>query len=256
MRTKLFFLLLLSVAFLTSGQRRRPGRNRKSGKQPNCHLKDIEKCLEPLSSLSKSDDPTAILTSSAGLDRLCGAIKNRFGNCVRDFFKKCGTPLHREVSSLVVDQMLSHTKPICQKGSSREKFIKSSNCLNRNVFSTKTAKQDCNQRYISTLNTAAALNDSSVLAICCGFRFWQKCTEDLAASQCGAEGGVEGVRSIVSHVFLDLPNLSCPADLFDSDSTECQSVIAAKGSKKQKLNSDSGVARYNVAHIFSFMFSV
>jgi hypothetical protein len=63
--------LLFLLADVCRAQRRR-NRNRNKGKGSNCHLKDVDKCLEPLSALGKQDNPTAIIATSDGVDRLCG----------------------------------------------------------------------------------------------------------------------------------------------------------------------------------------
>ncbi|CAG2119430.1 unnamed protein product, partial [Medioppia subpectinata] len=244
-------LLLLSLLSLTSAQRRR---NRGKGKgKLSCHLKDVDKCLEPLSSLQKADNPTQILATADGVDRLCGTLKGKFGACVRDYFKKCGTPLHREISGLILDQILFHSNDLCKKGPKRERFLRVSPCVHEKALSTRAVKDECNNRYIATLNAANAQNNS-LASVCCAFNFWQSCVERVAQKECGKEGA-DAVAFIVDTVFMDLPHLTCPAGLFPADSDQCAALVLPRGKKVKLSSGESGVSRYNVAHVFSFMFS-
>lgn len=52
------------------------------------------------------------------------AIKNGFVKCVKDFFKKCGTPLHREIGGLFVDQVTAQSNKFCNPGPERERNYK------------------------------------------------------------------------------------------------------------------------------------
>jgi hypothetical protein len=66
-------VILLIVVYVADAQRRR-NRNRNRNKNKNglvCHLKDAEKCLDSLSALGKGRNPTAIIATSEGLDKLC-----------------------------------------------------------------------------------------------------------------------------------------------------------------------------------------
>jgi hypothetical protein len=40
--------------------------------------------------------------------------------CLRGYFKKCGTPLHREILGLILDQAQSHVNKFCDNGPERE----------------------------------------------------------------------------------------------------------------------------------------
>jgi hypothetical protein len=47
-------------------------------------------------------------------------IKKDFMGCLRGYFKKCGTPLHREILGLILDQAQSHVNKFCDNGPERE----------------------------------------------------------------------------------------------------------------------------------------
>lgn len=132
--------------------------------------------------------------------------------------------------------------------------MKSSPCLHEKVLSQKTVKEECNNRYLSSLNKASKSNDS-LSSICCGYRFWEDCSSKLIKNECG-DSGVEAFQFLISKGFMDFPNLTCPKDIFVLESAECKAAIGPKG-KKVKLNiGDTGVGKYNVANMFSWMFQV
>jgi len=253
--TKILVILLIVVCVADAQRRRNRNKNRNKG-GPSCHLKDAEKCLDSLSALGKNKNPTAIIATSAGLDKLCSTIKKDFMGCLRNFFKKCGTPLHREVLGLILDQAQSHTNKFCDNGPEREKFLKSSPCLHEKVLSQKPMKENCNNRYLATLNKVSSNNlkegEDSTLGVCCGYRFWEDCSKNLIKSECG-DSGIEAFDHLISKGFVGLPDLTCPRDLFVFTSKECQGILAPKG-KKVNLK-EVGVGKYNVANMFSWLFA-
>ena len=119
-------------------------------------------------------------------------------------------------------------------------------------MSQRAAKEDCNARYVATLNKAAQSRNDSLPGVCCGYRYWEDCTRTLATKECGASG-VEALDFLVKKAFLEVPELTCPRDLFPLGSEECRSALAPKG-KKVKLAANEGVGKFNVAHVFAFMF--
>lgn len=67
--------VLLCVALVvvligqSDAQRKNRRRNRKKSDQ--CHLKEVEACINKIQSLGKGKDPTSIIATSKGLDKLC-----------------------------------------------------------------------------------------------------------------------------------------------------------------------------------------
>ncbi len=68
--SEILVILLIVVCVVDAQRRRNRNKNRNKG-GPSCHLKDAEKCLDSLSALGKNKNPTAIIATSAGLDKLC-----------------------------------------------------------------------------------------------------------------------------------------------------------------------------------------
>lgn len=66
----LSFVLLISIDS-AYGQKKR-NRGRKGGKGADqCHQKEMVKCLDKLTALGKEDEPTSIIATSQGLNRIC-----------------------------------------------------------------------------------------------------------------------------------------------------------------------------------------
>lgn len=51
--------------------RRRNNGRRRNRKGPNCHLKEIDKCMEKMEQLGKRPEASNIITTSEGIEELC-----------------------------------------------------------------------------------------------------------------------------------------------------------------------------------------
>ena len=75
MRTVLIVtaIVLVALAISADAQSRRRNRNRNRGnkKTPNCHLKEIDKCMEKMEAIGKRPQASNIITTKAGVDELC-----------------------------------------------------------------------------------------------------------------------------------------------------------------------------------------
>lgn len=71
MRKLLIFAFLCVVLFSFADAQRR-NRNRGRGKKgPNCHLKELDKCMEKMEALGKRPQASDIITTDAGITELC-----------------------------------------------------------------------------------------------------------------------------------------------------------------------------------------
>lgn len=68
-------IVLAALAITVDAQNRgRRNRNRTRGgnkKTPNCHLKEIDKCLEKMEAIGKRPQASNIITTKEGVDELC-----------------------------------------------------------------------------------------------------------------------------------------------------------------------------------------
>lgn len=59
--------------------------------------------------------------------------------CVKSYFKKCGTPLHREISDLVMDMVVHRVSKFCDNSQQKSrKFVYNSNDIFKNVTNLTT----------------------------------------------------------------------------------------------------------------------
>lgn len=124
-------LVLLTTDTVSAQKKRNRNRNNKNKGADQCHQKEVMKCLDKLSALGKEEDPTSIIATSQGLNRICKyvflysmlhflmlffslrTIKDDTIKCVKSYFKKCGTPLHRELSDMVIDVIMHRVTRFC-----------------------------------------------------------------------------------------------------------------------------------------------
>jgi hypothetical protein len=68
-------LTILLLIVQIEAQRRGRGKNKSRGrgrsKSDQCHQKEAEKCLNKMIDLGKGKDPTSIIATAAGIDRIC-----------------------------------------------------------------------------------------------------------------------------------------------------------------------------------------
>ena len=68
-------IVLIALAMTADAQRRRNrNRNRGNKKTPNCHLKEIDKCMEKMEAIGKRPQASNIITTKAGVDELCSYV--------------------------------------------------------------------------------------------------------------------------------------------------------------------------------------
>jgi hypothetical protein len=70
------YIILAVVCFLlvvgsSDAQRRRNRTRNRNKKGPNCHLKEIDKCMEKMEALGKRPQASNIITTEEGLNELC-----------------------------------------------------------------------------------------------------------------------------------------------------------------------------------------
>ena len=68
----------------SEAQRNKRRRNRKKSDQ--CHLREVETCINKMQQLGKGKDPTSIIATSKGLDKIC-----RYGHFSIIHLDKIGT---------------------------------------------------------------------------------------------------------------------------------------------------------------------
>ncbi|XP_054165815.1 uncharacterized protein LOC128963336 [Oppia nitens] len=250
-------ILLLLIANQIDGQRRRSRTKNKSkgrSKSDLCHQKEAEKCMNKMVDMGKGKDPTAVIASEAGLNRVCKTIRDDTLKCLKNYFKKCGTPLHREISDLIIDQVDFRINRFCGDKDKKSTFLTQSPCFHQKVFSTNEHKSDCNNKFLQRVNqieTSKVNVDEIHSTLCCGYNIWDNCTTTMVSDKCGSKGQ-QVFKSFLNDNFGVLTNMMCPLDLFPTDGSVCSKVKSRTGKGKAKLG-DNAISKY-ILSLFSFLF--
>lgn len=69
-------------------------------------------------------------------------------------------------------------------------------------------------------NNSVSVNDR-VDALCCGFRRWEECAQEMVVNKCG-NNGVNTFKQLTHKGFADLPDLICAQEFYQSSSEYCK----------------------------------
>jgi len=212
--------------------------------------------MDSAQAFGKGDDPTSIIATKEGVDKICSTVRDEVIKCAKGFFKKCGTPLHREVSDIAWDQALLSIKRFCDDGKVKSNFLKHSPCMHKQVFSTDEYKLGCNNDFLALIDqieTKTSATESTHTQLCCAFNSWEECSAKMTNDKCG-EAADKALRNFIGKSFGTLTNLMCPKDLFPAGGKECANVKVEKGSKPAKNNlRENAITKYATS-FFSFLF--
>nr|XP_027193853.1 uncharacterized protein LOC113788586 isoform X2 [Dermatophagoides pteronyssinus] len=250
-----FFLCIgLLIVFMlmnesVDAQKKRRNRNKNKNGADQCHQKEIIKCLDKLTSLGKEDDPTSIITTSQG-------IKDDTMKCAKAYFKKCGTPLHRELSDLVMDVIMHRVTQFCDNSQQKSRFLKHSPCFHSKVLRSNDFKSSCNDPFLHVagkidMNHLRA--DDVHEALCCGFNTWFECSNSMIKRECTAEGARVG-REFHNNTLGPLTDLFCPFDVFPGGSSSCKRVMNAAKPKSGSKPAENTISKLAIQYV-PFMFT-
>jgi len=246
-------LVVLLIGQSDAQNKRRRNRNKKD----QCHLREAENCLNKMQALGKGKDPTSLIATSQGLDKICNTIRDETLKCVKAYSKKCGTPLHREMLDLVLDQILSRLNKFCAKDNpDRISFLKESPCIHKKVLSTEEYKKGCNNNFLASVDqiddTVTGHGDETHGRMCCGYTTWHECSDNMVEDKCGKEA-IKQYSNFLNGVFGTLTNMACPKDLFPVESAQCKKYRPAPGTKAKGTVGDNALTKY-ITSMFSFLF--
>jgi hypothetical protein len=258
MNIKVILSVTLVVLLIGQSVAQRQNRRRNRGrKRDQCHLREMEACINKMQDLGKGPNPSVIITTNAGINKICNTIRDDMTKCIKGFFKKCGSPLHREVLDLMIDQMTNRVTKFCRDDNpAKIKFLEHSPCMHEKVFSTSEYKSGCNNNFLAVVDKIddhiGDQADSTHETLCCGYGTWYQCTSNLIQTSCGSEA-VAAYKGFLGNSFGTLTNMACPADLFAPESEQCQKVKPKAGTKAKGKVGDNALTKY-VTSMFSFLF--
>jgi len=257
------FKIILSLVLLgllvgqIDAQRKKNRRNRNRGRKDQCHLREMEACINKMQALGKGPDPTSIIATNAGINKICKTIKEDMIKCVKSYTKKCGTPLHREVLDLILDQITGRIARFCKPDNPlRKKFLEESPCMHKKVFSTSEYKAGCNNNFLAAVDSiddeVGDKADDTHGQVCCGYNTWHDCTDKLIKANCG-DTALQAYSAFLGEAFGTLTDMACPKDLFPVESDTCKKLRIVPGTKSKGKLGDNALTKY-VTSLFSFLF--
>jgi len=230
------------------GRRRNRGRGR-GRKGPNCHMKEIDKCLEKMEALGKRQGASDIITTAAGLDELCTTATGTT-DCIKAYMKKCGTPIQRELFDFMIEQFVESVKLFCNDGEGRTIFLEHSPCINSKVLTKKSYHKKCVNDIFASIykgtllfnNTiddpnlfdvektkARGLSDTLLDLSCCSYNRFEDCANAFISKECGSEA-VTVMTNFAQKTFGGSMNMICPRNLFNPKDKACVDILPATGS--------------------------
>jgi len=257
MNTKIILSLVIVVLLIGLSDAQRNKRRRNRNKKDQCHLREAENCINNIQKLGKGKDPTSIIATSKGLDKICSTVRDDTIKCVKTYSKKCGTPLHRELLDLVLDQITSRMTKFCKgDNADRTEFLKESPCMHKKVLSTEEYKKGCNNNFLAVVDqmddTVVGQADSAHARMCCGYLNWHHCTSGMIKDKCG-DNAIKQYQNFMGGLTGTLSNMACPKDLFDINGAECKKLTPAPGTKSKGKLGENAMTKY-VTSLFSFLF--
>ncbi|KAH9497492.1 uncharacterized protein LOC124499563 [Dermatophagoides farinae] len=202
---------------------------------PKCHLIEMEKCFDKLHQLKDSQhDPSFLLTSHDGLDKICRVLKQDFTECILAYLKKCGTPLHKELSKVISDAILEHMNKICDSNSEfRNDLLEKSPCIHEKILSQPDYQKECNNPFFTTVawgemkahskQRERSPIDYAVDAGCCAYRQWELCTMPKIRENCEIDSE-DILQNVISKLLGGVTNFLCYQDIFNPESETCTSL--------------------------------
>lgn len=231
---------------------------KKKGKKDACHLREIESCIAKVQELGKRKDPSALIATNEGLNTICKTTRDDLTKCIKSFIKKCGTPLHREVTDLLTDQITNQVARFCDpKNPARGIFLKHSPCMHKKVFSQDLYKTTCNNNFLATVDAVDTQNvdgDKTHTMICCGFNRWDSCTKKIVIKECGKEAH-DSYDGFVGESFGTIARMVCPVNAYSTKAEQCKAVLPKEGTVGKGQLGDNALTKY-VTSLFSFLFII
>jgi hypothetical protein len=257
MNIKIVLSLVLVVLLIGLSDAAPNKRRRNRNKKDQCHLREAENCINQIQKLGKGKDPTSIIATAKGLDRICNTIRDDTIKCIKTYSKKCATPLHRELLDLVLDQVMSRLTKFCkQDNPDRSAFLKESPCIHKKVLSTEEYKKTCNNNFLNTANqlddTVTGNADDSHARMCCGYVTWIQCTDNMVLDKCG-DNAIKQYQNFMGGLTGTLSNMACPKEMFPVESDQCKRLRPVPGQKPTGKVGENALTKY-VTSLFSFMF--
>ncbi len=103
----------------------------------------------------------------------------------------------------------------------------------------------------STYDNNTVSIDDRVDALCCGFRRWEECAQEMIANKC-RDNGLKTFEQLIHKGFADLPDLICDQSFYKSSSDYCKKFDNLNY-KDISLQDIENLGKINFLNFFSFL---
>ncbi|XP_015781965.1 uncharacterized protein LOC107359892 isoform X3 [Tetranychus urticae] len=201
----------------------------------SCHLRELDLCAATL--LVFTQNPSGIATTGQEMNKQCGYLREA-DSCLRNFTRKCTTPLQRELIGFVTEGGMRLLNEYCSPATQlRQSYLKHAPCLNQAQRNQRMCVKDLQ----AALEIIANVEwDRRIPAGCCAYRRFQGCVVNLVESKCGKEA-VEFIHILLRMALSRLPDIICVG--YGPQTSECRALLPPPGTPPRGARSNSVLSR-------------
>lgn len=202
---------------------------------PTCHLRELDLCAATLLVFTQS--PGGLATSEQEINKQCTHLRDS-DTCLRNYTRRCMTPIQREVVSLTTNSSLQLLNEYCTRNSQlRLNYLKHSKCLNE---IQKKEQKGCLREMQASLELFSSIGDKRLQLACCAYKRFESCFGVHVEKKCGKEA-VNFVGTVVRRATSRLPETMCRN--YKPESQECRVLLPKPGTVPKGTKSGSILSR-------------
>jgi hypothetical protein len=248
-------ILIVLLASLGEGQNNnRKAKNKFRGRRPkaDCHLKELQTCIERVDRYSNDSESYKLIKTSRGLDEICTNSQEGLA-CISEHFEKCGTPIQKEMLEQALEQFTKSIDRFCKPGELREDFLRQSPCIADNVLANDEDKSKCNQPYLAAIDKVNKYEDfdDRLDLTCCSYNRWENCLLEMTSKKCQGAGR-DALYAFMEKAFSGLSDMVCKQDEFTFTSDRCKALYPADGTTVDPTKTDNPITKYLTSY-FRFL---
>lgn len=204
----------------------------------SCHLRELDLCATSLLVLGQS--PGGLATNEQEINKQCVHLRDA-DTCLRNYTRRCMTPLHRELVSLATNSSMGMLNEYCTRGSQlRSNYLKHSKCLNEVYRKDQRACTRNLQAALELLTGSAELAGKRAQLGCCTYRAFEQCLSTAIEKRCGKETLLFS-GDIARRLGSRLPEALCRQ--YRPDSHECRALLPSANATPMRAKSSSIISR-------------
>lgn len=201
----------------------------------SCHLRELDLCAATLLVFAQS--PGGLATSEQDVNKQCTHLRDS-DTCLRNYTRRCMTPMQREVVTLTTNSSLQLLNEYCTRNSQmRLNYLKHASCFNQ---VRKKEQKSCLRDLQASLELFASVGDKRLQLACCTYKRFESCFGSQVERRCGKEA-LAFIGNVVQRATSRLPETLCRS--YRPDSQECKVLLPKPGVVPKGAKSGSILSR-------------